>query len=128
MEPLSSFSFQSVHHDWCTRKKQGCGMSYPVRGMAYIKEPLLLIKNSNPYSGGSGFPLSLPEWSFTIYFRRRIYVNKNVLRASLNKTLLPSFLLKKNNNNKKVVIIIKKHSAPFPSHRKSPNVRPFYSF
>ena len=33
----------------------------------YIKiEPLLLIKKSSPCSGGSGFPLLLSEWSFTI--------------------------------------------------------------
>ena len=30
-----------------------------------IKEPLLLIGKSRP-CGGSGFPLSLSEWSFTI--------------------------------------------------------------
>ena len=34
------------------------GMCYPVCGMVHIKEPLLLI--------GSGFVLSLSEWSFTI--------------------------------------------------------------
>ena len=39
---------------------KGCGMCYPVCGMVHIKEPLLLI------CGGSGFPLSLSEWSFTI--------------------------------------------------------------
>ena len=31
----------------------------------HIKEPLLLIGKSSP-CGGSGFPLSLSEWSFTI--------------------------------------------------------------
>ena len=30
------------------------------------KVALLLIKKSSPSSGGSGFPLSLSEWSFTI--------------------------------------------------------------
>ena len=40
------------------------GMCYPVCGMAHIKEPLLLIDKS---SGGSGFPLSLSEWSFLKY-------------------------------------------------------------
>ena len=40
-------------------------MCYPVCGTMYIKEPLLLIGKSNP-CGGSGFPLSLSEWSFTI--------------------------------------------------------------
>ena len=40
-------------------------MCYPVCGMVHIKEPLLLIGKSSP-CGGSGFPLSLSEWSFTI--------------------------------------------------------------
>ena len=40
-------------------------MCYPVCGMMHIKEPLLLIGKSSP-CGGSGFPLSLYEWSFTI--------------------------------------------------------------
>ena len=40
-------------------------MCYPVCGMVHIKEPVLLIGNSSP-CGGSGFPLSLSEWSFTI--------------------------------------------------------------
>ena len=43
----------------------GRGMCYPVCGMVHIKEPLLLIRKSSP-CGGSGFPLSLSEWSFTI--------------------------------------------------------------
>ena len=59
---LSYFSFQPVLHDWCTK---GRGMCYPVCGKVHIKEPLLLIGKSSPY-GGSGFPLSLSEWSFTI--------------------------------------------------------------
>ena len=37
---LSYFSFQPVIHDWCNK---GCGMCYPVCGIVYIKEPLLLI-------------------------------------------------------------------------------------
>ena len=36
-----------------------------IYGMVHIKEPLLLIRKSSP-CGGSGFPLSLSEWSFTI--------------------------------------------------------------
>ena len=40
-------------------------LCYPVCGMVHIKEPLLLIKKSSP-CGGSRFPLSLSEWSFTI--------------------------------------------------------------
>ena len=47
---------------WCNK---GCGMCNPVCGMVHIKEPLLLIKKSSP-CGGSGYPLSLSEWSFTI--------------------------------------------------------------
>ena len=85
--PLSYFSFQPVLHDWCNK---GRGMCYPVCGMMHIKEPLLLIRKSSP-CGGSGFPLSLLEWSFTVcltpYNRKQ-----NVMSASLNKTV-PSFLL-----------------------------------
>ena len=46
----------------CVTKAVVC---YPVCGMVYIKEPLLLIRKSSP-CGGSGFPLSISEWSFTI--------------------------------------------------------------
>ena len=62
VDPLSYFSFQPVHHDWCTK---GRGMCYPVCGMVHIKEPLLLIGKSS-LCGGSGFPFSLSEWSLTI--------------------------------------------------------------
>ena len=55
IDPLSYFSLQPVHYDWCNK---GRGMYYPVCGMMHIKEPLLLI--------GSGFLLSLSEWSFTM--------------------------------------------------------------
>ena len=48
--------------DWCNK---GCGLYYPVCGMMHIKETLLLIGKSS-LCGGSGFPLSLSEWSFTI--------------------------------------------------------------
>ena len=64
-------------------------MCYPVCGMMHIKGPLLLIGKSS-LCRGSGFPLSLSVWSFTIYlmpYKRKI----NVLNASLNKTF-PSFL------------------------------------
>ena len=40
-------------------------MCYPVCRMMHIKEPLLLIRKMSP-CGGSGFPLSLSESSFTI--------------------------------------------------------------
>ena len=62
VDPLSYFTFQPVHHDWCNK---GRGMCYPVCGMVHITEPLLLIGKISPY-GGSGFPLSLSEWFFTI--------------------------------------------------------------
>ena len=55
-------SFQPVLHDWCNK---GRGMCYPVCGMVHMKEPLLLMGKSSP-CGGSVFPLSLSEWSFTI--------------------------------------------------------------
>ena len=62
-DPLSYYSFQPVLHDLFNK---GCGMYYPVCGMVhYIKEPLLQIGMSSP-CGGSGFPLSQSEWSFTI--------------------------------------------------------------
>ena len=59
---LSYFLFQPLLHDWCKKDR---GMCYPVCGMMHIKEPLLLIGKSSP-CGGSGFPLSLSEWSFTM--------------------------------------------------------------
>ena len=87
VDPLSYFLFQPVLHDWCNK---GRGMCYPVCGMVHIKDPLLLIGRSSLCRGGSGFPLSLYEGSFTIcpkpYSRM-----KNVLSASLNITFL-SFL------------------------------------
>ena len=61
VDTLSYFLFQPVLYDWCNK---GCGMCYPVCGMMHIKEPLLLIGKSS-LCGGSGFPLSLSEWSFT---------------------------------------------------------------
>ena len=73
--------------DWCNK---GRGMCYPVCVMVHIKEPLLIIEKSSPCSGGSGFTLSLCEWSYTICptaYNRKY----NVLSASLNKTF-PSFL------------------------------------
>ena len=59
---IGPFSFQPVLHDWCNKDR---GMCYPVCGMVHIKEPLLLIGKSSP-CGGSGFPLFLYEWLFTI--------------------------------------------------------------
>ena len=62
VDPLSYFSLQPVLHDWCNK---GRGMCYLVCGMVHINEPLLLIGKSS-LCGGSGFPFSLSEWSFTI--------------------------------------------------------------
>ena len=45
---------------------KGCGMCYYVYGMVYVKDPLLLTEKSSQCSGGSRFPLSLYELSFTI--------------------------------------------------------------
>ena len=69
--------------------KKCCGMCYSACGMVHIKDTLLLIRKSNQSSGSSGFPLSLPEWSFTIYLMQRTV---NVLRVLLNKTF-PSFII-----------------------------------
>ena len=48
VDPLSYFSFQPVFHDWCNKAR---GMCYPVCGVVYIKEPLLLFVNSVPDRG-----------------------------------------------------------------------------
>ena len=63
------------------------------RGMYYYLfcGMMLLIGKSSP-CGGSGFPLSLSEWSLTICLKP--YNRKqNVLSASLNKTIPSLFLL-----------------------------------
>ena len=90
VDPSSYFSFKPVLHDWCNK---GRGMCYLVCGMVHIKEPLLLIGKSS-LCGGSKFPLSLFEWSFTICLMpyNRKY---NVLSASLNKntSFIPVHLL-----------------------------------
>ena len=62
VDPLTYFSFQPVLHDWCNKD---CGVCHPVCGMMHIKDLLLLIRKSSLCSG-SGFLLSLFEWSFTI--------------------------------------------------------------
>ena len=84
-------SFQPVLHDWCNKCR---GMCYTVCEVVHIKDPLLLIETV--CSGGSGFPLSLSEWSFTIILCMSPYNRKyNVLSASLNKTFLPPFINKR---------------------------------
>ena len=65
-------------------------MCYPVSGVVHIKDSLLLIGKSSLCSGGSGFPFSLYEWSFTICLMPYSHVKK-VLSVFLNKTF-PSFL------------------------------------
>ena len=71
LDPLSSFSFQPVLHDWCNK---GCGMCYPVCGMVHIKEPLLLIGKSSP-CGGMDF-LSHYLSGTLPYVQHNITVNK----------------------------------------------------
>ena len=60
--PIELILVPASTHDWYNK---GCGMCYLVCGMVHIKEPLLLTGKSSP-CGGSRFPLSLSEWSFTI--------------------------------------------------------------
>ena len=86
--PLSYFSFQPVHYNWCNK---GCSMCYPVCGMMHIKEPLLLIGKSSP-CGRSRFPLSLSELFSTICLTP-YNCKSNVLSALLNKTFPVLFLL-----------------------------------
>ena len=40
-----------VFHMWYNK---GCGMCYPVCGMVYIKDPLLLLRMSSPCNSDSG--------------------------------------------------------------------------
>ena len=61
VDTLSYCLFQPVLHDWYNK---GRGMCYPFCGMVHIKQPLLLIGKSSP-CGGSGFHLSMSEWSLT---------------------------------------------------------------
>ena len=79
-------------HNWCNK---GRGICYPVCGMVHIKEPLLLIRKISP-CGGSGFPLSLSEWSLTICLTPYNCKIKCV-ECFVNKTF-PSFLPEFPNN------------------------------
>ena len=54
---------QSKKNVFTKRKYLYLAHHHPIM---HIKEPLLLIGKSSP-CGGSGFPLSLSEWSFTIW-------------------------------------------------------------
>ena len=62
LDPLSYFSFQCSSTG--VTKVVVCTI---LSGMVDIKEPMLLIRKNSPCSGGSGFPLSLSEWSVTIF-------------------------------------------------------------
>ena len=62
VDPFRCFSSQPVFHDWYNKTR---GMCYRAFGMVDIKESCLLIEKSSP-CGGSGFPLSIFEWIFTI--------------------------------------------------------------
>ena len=88
VNPLSSLSFQPVLNN-CWNK--GRGVYYPICGMVCIKYRLLLIGKSSPWSGSSGFILSLSEMSIceTPHNRKQIG-----LSASLKiKHILPSCFL-----------------------------------
>ena len=63
VDSLSYLTVEPVLHDWYNKDH---GMCYLVCQKMYIKEQLLQIGISTPYSGGSMFPLSLSELSFTI--------------------------------------------------------------
>ena len=88
-------------------------MCYPVCGMMLIKEPLLLIGKISP-CGGSGFPLSLPEWSFTIIYLTSYNRKQNVLSASLNKTI-PSFTICLTPYNREQNVLNASLNKTFPS-------------
>ena len=60
VDPFSYISHSN--HDWCN-KAVVCAK--PVHGIVHIKERLLLIRMNSPCCG-SGFLLSLSEWSFSI--------------------------------------------------------------
>ena len=59
VDPLSYFSFQPVLYNWCNK-------GHGIQSVVHIKNTLLLIGKSSSCGRGSGFPLSLSEWSFTI--------------------------------------------------------------
>ena len=70
VDPLVYFSFHPVLHNWCNKR---CCVCYPVYGMVYLNELLLLIGKSRLWGGRSKFPLWLwlghmvkyhSEWMF----------------------------------------------------------------
>ena len=109
VDPLNYFSFQPVLHDWCIK---GRGMCYPVCGMVHIKEPLLLIGKNSP-CGGSGFPLSLSEWSFTncpTPYNRKIKCVESVVKSNI------SFLPRRTEQLKNYYCYIFIYLMMHPSH------------
>ena len=66
-------------------------MCYPVCAMVHIKKTLLLIEKSSPCSGGSGFPLSLSEWSFTIWGARCSSVVRAFAHGAMGRRIDPSW-------------------------------------
>ena len=105
VNPMIYLSFRPVVQDWCNK---GHGMYCVVCEMVHIKEPMLLIGKCRPCSSGSGFSLSLSEWSITVsptsYNRK-----SNVPSVSLNKTFHPFLLfnISTDSSGKYVVVVIK---------------------
>ena len=66
LDPLSFFSFKAVLHNWLKR------LWYVLSCLwdGAHKKPLLLNGKSSP-CGGSGFPLLLSEWSFSVYMSKK---------------------------------------------------------
>ena len=86
-----SSSISMIDHGMDMIKRALSNMNCSQVPVIAMDQPL--SENAAVPCGGSGFPLSLSEWSFTICVTpyNRKY---NVLSASLNKTF-PSFLIHK---------------------------------
>ena len=63
--PLSNVPLPYIHKIVQTISNRS--MNNCFKGFVFAKEPLLLIGKSIIWSGGSEFPLSLYEWSFTTF-------------------------------------------------------------
>ena len=98
VDPLRYFWFQPVLYNWCNK---GCGMCYPVCGMVHLKVPLLLIEKSTICNGGSRFPLSLSDWSFTIC----LVPYNHIKMCWVHRSFLPCY--KAESHSKLVVYIIR---------------------
>ena len=55
------FSFQPVPHDWCNKRQW-----YELSSLWDDAYKITLIIEKSSLCGGSGFPLTLSEWFFTI--------------------------------------------------------------